>query len=406
MAEPASQPSDGLEHEQPREPIVVAIEKFTILRGRTYHPQMHTDRGSLETALSDLSISENRCKELIMRTLEYQCLPTLQQQLATLERSLSPSGLQKDSESKLKPISQTQSELEENIIWTNVCISVLCLEKTALAPDRGDDQHLKQFKSYRLHSLKTRYLEACLQMDQIFAKANELLEQLNLSPEESKSQTNTRFGGEHFVEEAVRVVQCAIECINGSELDVAQNSWKDDLEAIDDTLEELECFLKSENSFTSSGDHEETRKSLSPLAIPIVKLSRLFFIKLSKRHMNRKRLPSSTDMCSEQIESLARSARYVAGELLRFKLLFTRSEMGERAAVRYEFIQIIQDLQARFEPPLLVVLLYIIPSIPGDTDGFPVQTYYRTWFSTWNTQRVLATAKFIQLARLLDDDPL
>ncbi|KAI7942678.1 hypothetical protein MJO28_012705 [Puccinia striiformis f. sp. tritici] len=351
MAEPASQPSDGLEHEQPREPIVVAIEKFTILRGRTYHPQMHTDRGSLETALSNLSISENRCKELIMWTLEYQCLPTLQHQLATLERSLSPSGLQKDSESKLKPISQTQSELEDNIIWTN------------------------------------------------------LLERLNLSPEESKSQTNTRFGGEHFVEEAVRVVQCAIECINGSELDVAQNSWKDDLEAIDDTLEELECFLKSENSFTSSGDHEETRKSLSPLAIPIVKLSRLFFIKLSKRHMNRKRLPSSTDMCSEQIESLARSARYVAGELLRFKLLFTRSEMGERAAVRYEFIQIIQDLQARFEPPLLVVLLYIIPSIPGDTDGFPVQTYYRTWFSTWNTQRVLATAKFIKLARLLDDDP-
>ncbi|KAI9599856.1 hypothetical protein KEM48_007481 [Puccinia striiformis f. sp. tritici PST-130] len=152
-----------------------------------------------------------------------------------------------------------------------------------------------------------------------------------------------------------------------------------------------------------SGDHDETRKDLAKLAIPIIKLIRLFSANCDAGH-EQKATTIFTDMCSVQIESLVQLSGHVTCDIVLFQIFFTTPDIFERAANSQDFERVLKDLNERFVSPLLVVLLNIVRSIP-DTDDFGSQTYYRSWFSAWS-HLVLATGNFIKLAKSLDDNPL
>ncbi|KAI7942680.1 hypothetical protein MJO28_012707 [Puccinia striiformis f. sp. tritici] len=404
MAESTSQTSDGSENQQLQNQIEAVIGKFTILRNNCNPPHLHDDPGLMEAVPSNISMEETSFKERLMLALGCHYLPTLQRQLTTLLRSLDPSGLPKEAESRLKIVSECQADLEQSISAINIAIAVICPEPTS-GPHRVDDQDRQRFKSYRLRSLKSKYLAATRKMSDYFVKANDLLADLKLSPEEFSRRTDTTLEDSNLMKNAARLIGAATETINGSELDLVQDHWKYNVKNLDDLLEEFERLVKIEGHMRPSGDHDEIRKDLAKLAIPIIKLIRLFFSKLSRRGMNRKQLPSFTDMCSAQIESLVQLAGHVAGDMVIFQIFLTTPNMFERASNSQDFERVLQDLKDHFVSPLLVVLLNLVPTIP-DTDGFFSQTYYRSWFSAWNTQLVLATGNFIKLAKSLDDDPL
>ncbi|KAH9457676.1 hypothetical protein Pst134EB_009996 [Puccinia striiformis f. sp. tritici] len=274
MAQPISQSSEQLQKQ-----IEVVIEKFTILHNNCNPPHLHDDTRLIEAVLSSLSMEETRFKERLILGLGCHYLPTSQRQLTTLSQSLDPSGLQKEAESRLKLVLESQADLEQSISDINVVIAVVCPEPIS-GPHRVDDQHHQRFKSYRLRSLKSKYLAATRKMSDYFEKASDLLAQLKISPEEFSRRTDTTLEGENLVKNAARLVGEATESIHGSELDLVRDHWKYNVKNLGDLIEEFERLVEIEGHMQLSGDHDETRKDLAKLAIPIIKLIRLFFSKL------------------------------------------------------------------------------------------------------------------------------
>ncbi|KAI9624850.1 hypothetical protein H4Q26_016625 [Puccinia striiformis f. sp. tritici PST-130] len=131
-----------------------------------------------------------------------------------------------------------------------------------------------------------------------FREASMLLGALKLDPH-LPHIPHANFPGDYLVDQAYELIDCTIECIKGSELDLAQTYWKSDLKGINDRLLEYQILVDSHTHY-SPENHEEPREKLlrkpviqlAKVAIPLIKFSRLFFSKLSTRGMNVKRLAS------------------------------------------------------------------------------------------------------------------
>ncbi|KAI9603585.1 hypothetical protein KEM48_000885 [Puccinia striiformis f. sp. tritici PST-130] len=98
-------------------------------------------------------------------------------------------------------------------------------------------------------------------------------------------------------------------------------------------------------------------------------------------------------MNSKQLRCLSESAKKVANKLEEILGILSNAQTDpEIVSVNtHVFPRGIEHLASRFEAPLLLVVLYLIPLIP-ETD--PDQKYYRDWFSTWNIQIILAIDHF------------
>jgi hypothetical protein len=57
-------------------------------------------------------------------------------------------------------------------------------------------------------------------------------------------------------------------------------------------------------------------------------------------------------------------------------------------------------IRIRLEEALFHVMLYFVPLIP-ETQVFPDQNHYKSWFRVWFTQLNLAVQNFIDVAELL-----
>ncbi|KAI7937620.1 hypothetical protein MJO29_014935 [Puccinia striiformis f. sp. tritici] len=362
-----------------------------------------------------LSIDETiASKEKRLNDLQFHLLPALHLQFADLSNLLRPSCLQVGDLLKFKRILGIQDDIERTIDEIQSHINILCAQGSVYTTaNRADDQHLKQLKSVRLHSIRAQFLAAFPFIFLIFCDAFRLLIDLTINPEPFK--TSPHFPGDYLIEETFYYIDWTIECIKGSELDLAQCFWRLDLKNFDYMLVDVRMLVDSHTYYKIGIAKEPTQKLVSEPVIQLanvgttlIKLCKLFFTKLSTRWMNRKRLPYSTEMSSEQIESLAQSIRDVTGDLGDLIALFRIADqemIDDRAELSQGFLNIGTWLKSRFDPPLLAILLYLLPIIPETHLGFPNQDYYKDWFVTWNTQRILVTENFINLAKSLGNDP-
>ncbi|KAA1114935.1 hypothetical protein PGT21_027625 [Puccinia graminis f. sp. tritici] len=161
MADSSSKTADKLEHQRIWEQGDLLIEGFRRLKTKYERPtHLCHDPESIEEPLSSSRIDESPLdvKEGLLNQLEFQSLPTLHRQITNLSHSLKPLGLLKQPESKFQVVSLIQSELEQTIDQINASIIVICPQPIS-APNRVDDQHLNQFKSSRLQSLKAKFHE-------------------------------------------------------------------------------------------------------------------------------------------------------------------------------------------------------------------------------------------------------
>ncbi|WAQ81170.1 hypothetical protein PtA15_1A509 [Puccinia triticina] len=234
------------------------------------------------------------------------------------------------------------------------------------------------------------------------------------SVEESLPEINPEYTFDPWkwwnVESTLDAIDLTIQCITGSELDVAQLDWPSYLDDVDHVLHKVVTVI---NQCT----HEVPRKTfvqepvfhLAKLGIGLIKIAKLFFKKLSiDRSLNARRiplrLPLFTEMCSKRIESLAQSLPLVTADILQLGNLFeTVYDAHENRSGR-DFVKVATSLKSRFQAPLVVLLHYLIPSI-SDTYGSSTQDYYKNWFVTWNTQFILTTENFISAAKSLDNNP-
>ncbi|WAQ81166.1 hypothetical protein PtA15_1A505 [Puccinia triticina] len=281
------------------------------------------------------TIDELTRNEATLNHLVSNLLPMLRSQIIRLLKSLNPFGLQQEPESKIRLISQNRLNVEKTIDILRAWIVKVCPGRL-VKPYPSSDHHYKRSKSFRLFTLKKYIFEASLDIGRSCRVASELLHHAKCSADAHSQQTKkTYYQGLLAAKRAVGSIHAAIECIKGSELDVAEKSWQSRLTGIDYSMRIIMCLI------TPATNSSRRRKKFGD-------------------------------------ESADRIGDYIINDSLR----------SSAAA-----------LKARFDAPMVLLLLYLIPLIPD----IATQNDYRDWLLTWNTQRNLACENYIDISRSLID---
>ncbi|KAH9440589.1 hypothetical protein Pst134EB_031199 [Puccinia striiformis f. sp. tritici] len=366
------------------------------------------DQASIQEAALALSIGGVDSAEVLLDQLHSCLLPLLRDQISTLLRSLDQESMLEDPGSNLEVIWELRSKLEHTLARI-ASVVVVVSPKPLPSSSRADDQHLQVFKSFRVHDLNMRMCRISHVIGNIFLVTCGHIENMNpTSTEESRSKLRGYESEDHHssiydiydddqTEEALNSIESIINCLNKSEADAAEEHWKPGLLMMDDLL-----YMAIRSSDVSS-EWKSIRKPvlrLTEAVKPIIKLSRLFFAKLSKRGMNTKRLPPFSEMNSKQLKCLYESSQTIANDLHElWHLLFKADSAPEAVPTNTcDMTHKLETLSSHFEAPLLLVVIYLVPLTP-ETD--PDHSYYRSWFATWNTQLMLAINHFQDVARSL-----
>ncbi|POW08897.1 hypothetical protein PSTT_07221 [Puccinia striiformis] len=375
MADSTKNAADELEHEQiDWEQGDLAIKGFQGLIKKNHHVGKGEKFGRLQSNL----------------------LPDLQRHLSDLSDSLKPSGLLEEFGSKIKQVLEIQLNLERMIdqIEAHKIILACHEENIPIGPNRVDDRDCKRLKS----------------------EAYRLLRELKLGPN-LPYNPRAKFTGQYLVGRACESIDCTVDWIKGSELDLAQTYWESPLESIDHILSSFRAFVDPRTHYRTESDEHLRQQlghkpviQLAEIMMSLVKLSRLFFIKLSTRGMNVKRLPSFTQMNSAEIKHLAQAPALIFGLLSRLQRLLLSADihlMNRRDTwiSQHDFVQTAHHLKISFDPLLSLVLGHLVPMIPNTDSSLPAQEYYANWFATWNIQRIIVTSDLLKLARSLNENP-
>ncbi|OAV92878.1 hypothetical protein PTTG_08999 [Puccinia triticina 1-1 BBBD Race 1] len=356
---------------------------------------------------------EVNSKQVLLDRLESSLLPLLRQQITALSRLLSPSVLMEDPGTKLQLLLEMQPELERTIDQIISIVNTVFPELVSTA-NRADDQHLGRLKSYRLQYLKIAFLDDeegfLTELGLISRRAYRLIQEMKLSSKKlarSNSHEIYRSWLDTHVQYALLSINSAIVSLSGSDLDVAQDFWPAELSAIERRIWSITANANLPPTMESNGQlgaRSFTRKpalQLAKLSIPIMKLSRIFFLKTSKRGLNSKGLPFFTNMSSVQIQTLADSIKIVDGELDDFYSQLNADNTDDLAIISRELLDTAARLKNYLDIPMVLLLFHFV-----HTKDFPDKDYYHSWLCDWHSLFQFAINKFINAVELLITDQL
>ncbi|EHS63635.1 uncharacterized protein PGTG_21725 [Puccinia graminis f. sp. tritici CRL 75-36-700-3] len=326
-------------------------------------------------------------KEDLLNQLHSHHLPLLSNQLKTLSLSPIPSGLWKESNEDLELILQTQSDLEHTLDQIKFTIASVCTSPHS----QSKEQHLKALKWFRISHLQQR-----------------------LAPEDLKRQSNRCHYKKRLSNEVYRASKLielvTIESTQWSDLDLAQEDWESELDKIEQMIRHNITMISPPPNFRQEYEASVRRLThvpvirLARLSIPIIKLSKLFFMKISKRGMNQRRLSPYTEMSSNEIDIFSQSVAGVAYHVQILIQLFYHNDMAYSDAASHEFTAVTNQIKNELESALLFILLHFLPLVP-DTKGLPAQKYYKTWFVTWKIQFNFSIDNFQQALNEFQNTP-
>ncbi|KAI7962548.1 hypothetical protein MJO28_000642 [Puccinia striiformis f. sp. tritici] len=344
--------------------------------------------------------------------LQSSFLPLFRRAVTTYALSLYPSYLNETAEERVKHISMARSTIKATIDSFNN-FWFYRLHQHGIGPE--DKRHLELVQWERGN--QTNYFSlTSLPLSLIYRAADVLVEPIEdkVSRGEAELLTETYFRVIWFSKETVRIIDTAIASINKYGIVDSQAAWPWQLEKIDVVLWRLAFSVQPESYLFFFPEQPPTLVKLirelviqlAKLAIPLIRLSKLFFSKLTTPGINIRGLPCFEKMCPNKIISLEKSLEQVTTTARKLRSLVQRADEDPPGVViGDDFIELAIEIETLFDFPLMVVLLHIVPSIP-DTDGFPTHKYYKRWFTTWNTKLISASENFINLAESFDHDML
>ncbi|POW18109.1 hypothetical protein PSHT_06174 [Puccinia striiformis] len=372
-----------------------------------------------------LDFAEPDLKKHLINQLRSSFLPLLRQQIAKLSQLLDLTELRNKPGLTLKLILDLQSELLPNL---NQIEDALCELRSELGgsspPKRINDQYLKEIKYFRTTGMNEDFEELIVEYIKIFKESCRLLLELKLSKRKPNDSSSEESDPQTVALTRQRIIdhtscfseafEMVIRWFKETEFDLIQSEWPRSILGIDDQLEALlklidprtespkEPQLNELTGLLESTFISERIMPLAKRALPIIKLCGLFFKKLSQRGMNQKRLPMFTEMRSDQLERLADLSEVVHCDLKGLIRLFRADHATNDFVQGIQFSSIVDKLEGHFELTSLLVPFYLVPLIP-DTDGFPVQDHYRTWFVTWCSQFSLSIQNFKDAIEAFED---
>ncbi|KAI9612760.1 hypothetical protein H4Q26_007919 [Puccinia striiformis f. sp. tritici PST-130] len=363
----------------------------------------------------------------LLNQLKSNLVPLLQEQLGILSRALRPdlSDSQEEDEfldSNLELILEIQPQLEQNIDRIKSAFYILCPEVSNSVVDQAYDSHYKDIKYARLDGINNLLSDRVFpKMVTIFEESCKIIQRLGLSLERCNEPINIDSTRNDWP-----CIHPPIDILSNN----CQDTWSIEFSSID---EHLSDFSRWTNNLTIDQEEERDRSSrineqvsssalsepaikLAKSLIPITKLSRTFFRKLSQRGMNQKKLPKFTKMCSEQIDSLAQSASNVQMDLVDLKQILIDETSIENFPSNL-IIETVNTIKTHLESALFLILLYYVPVIPSDDDlddndeddddlklVVPVHNkeYFQDWFILWFTTFNLSLQNFIEIVRSIE----
>ncbi|KAI7936333.1 hypothetical protein MJO29_015636 [Puccinia striiformis f. sp. tritici] len=330
--------------------------------------------------------------------LRYQILPLLQHQITSLSLSLEPARLWKEPVSTFELILGLQSQFNQFLDLLQSALESLCAVIYSSDSGRTNDHDLKELKYYRgegLHTLITHRMLRTLIV--LFKESQNLIKQMTFEADDPPPliELNRKSIIEH-TSATSEGIQSTIEWLDGSELDLVQWDWPRELYIIDEQLVQFTKHISGDMLLLNEGAPTATNNStvegymaLAKSILPIIKLSRLFLKKLSRRGMNKEQLPLFTRMRSDQLGTLARLAETIRQDFEGFVWVFkdprtiAGATRGDTTRAKHSIVETNGILDGHFTSALLLMTMYLIPLIPDDTERLTIQTHYKTWFADW-----------------------
>ncbi|KAH9463911.1 hypothetical protein Pst134EA_015992 [Puccinia striiformis f. sp. tritici] len=323
---------------------------------------------------TDLSIVRLRPKEHLLTELHSTLLPLLQKQIDSIADALMEPDKVWDN---ITLVLKLQPELEQTLDQTIRAIDEIIPGKLP-EPNPRNDQNSREFKCYRLRGLNQTIRRDMKDYGKFFfLGCKQAIEPLQppLQPPPNDLQIDLQSAWLDF---DWRVEQ-AISWAKASELNIICDNWEVTLSDVGQTVDHLLSLINTKNE-----EGSQTLVQLAKSFIPIVKLSRLFFVKLSSEGMSRKGGPLCTEMSSYQLHSLETSVRDITHSVMSLERLLRRSEEDEPDETSQYLIDQVERLLPRFQTCLFLADLYIVPIFP-QLNVCSTQVYFKTWFVTWNT---------------------
>ncbi|KAH9473548.1 hypothetical protein MJO28_017365 [Puccinia striiformis f. sp. tritici] len=367
----------------------LVIDKFDCLAHRCGQPEQRA------TPLPQkLSTDEINLHQAHLKRLHSSLLPLLGEQIAGLGSLIDSTALGEDSERQFEYILGIQSELHRTLVDIASVLTTICPE-TSSRKQSINDQHLEALKFIRLDRLRTRADRMRCTIEDFLDACWFLIEDLEISPEKltewdvivrSQNRMDARKSW------AIAEIESTIIFIRGSELNFAQMEWQFESPVnIDDLLSKATSrinLLNNKMNQTPTFRTLQTRNGpviqLTKSTIAIVKLSRLFYKKLSGTAFSIKRCPLYTKMCSSELDTMISSATRTRNEL--DQMMCALDDFRYPAIVESAARSLLKEFQAL----LFLITFKLVPLIQGN-EADSAQIELMTWFADWSTLLHVAT---------------
>ncbi|KAI7953180.1 hypothetical protein MJO29_008811 [Puccinia striiformis f. sp. tritici] len=348
-------------------------------------------------------------KDSILR-LHSSILPQLRDQIRTLSEALDPEYLLKHPHSKMEFIMEVQSDLNRTLDQLVPATHIAFSKPRKLCTEQTNDYHLGECKSYRLGSAEN-YLSIRLQSQfmEFCRSAGTLINRLNLSTKPNDGVPHVALVKENLLQKAnassaLNSIDLAIHWFIRPELDLVQTSWGPDQCSLNHELEKLLRINKPPiifeligYQFDSKPRHESFLK-LGKSALPLLKLTKLFFNKFSVQAMNGKKLPHFTTMSSYQLFILHDLPGKIHFEVSQITEALGGAKVHGEMIYSEQLKEALQLLETYFQAGSNLINLYCVSIIPDTLS----QNYYRDWLATWNTLFSIAISNLLEACRIFE----
>ncbi|POW13910.1 hypothetical protein PSHT_07580 [Puccinia striiformis] len=296
-----------------------------------------------------------------------------------------------------------QSELAHTWLQIQLAVRILWPESTPLPPYQREDGHLAELKYYRLHGLYAILsYELTQAMLQFLECTMQTLQRLGLIHCKHRCGHNFPGGDEAFTKEgslkirdsALGLIDRMIKQSEGSELDLIRPDFLRMVRSIDSDMEKLTKLI--EQGTTYQQGHPGFQ-----ITIVIIKNGENLREEIIKTRNEHRPTPILHKLCSSQMQHLSYPPASVHADLLHIRTYVT-GEAPVRSRNYDELPCRIKSLREFLKSDVVDISHHFRP-LANDTDDFPTQTYFDTWFSIWSTHFNLAICNLEEAVKKLHD---
>ncbi|KAH9452128.1 hypothetical protein KEM48_002008 [Puccinia striiformis f. sp. tritici PST-130] len=330
----------------------------------------------------ELTQDDLETKRLLLTQLELSLLPSLQNQLDSYLTSLDIQDDLRNLEPNCELTCEFLSRLEQTLDQTRECVESAALD---VIPIGTHDHHLKELKAFRCTTLMssissfTYGLQTLFEMSILFVHK---WHDWTRDPESTECQQLASFWKDYARRsgtECNKTIRQAYKVLKGSDLDIIQDEWQEKAESLNSTIEVLTSLTTILPRRNRSAFRQHMIK-LAHLTMPLIKLIRIFYNDFSSRTRKNLRFTLDTELNSETLTQLHKSATEVTGSFV--ILGYTLRASYDKNSLAYDHNLIpkrIQVISQTLDSTLVILAMYLIP-LPGQTGHSPAANHYKARF--------------------------